>query len=179
VTSTEVTGGLLEGVEYGRGFFEVVKGVSPAAGHAYTLPDQFQYITAPLFVTAHLATSAQAGNRQIAVEYLDGNKNVYSRDAAPVVVAANGNVTVWWAHDRGSAYAVTNGDQFAGLSHDYIRPGYTIRINATNLDAADQFSAILLGVDRLPTGPRGYQLGRIDEHGTARHVGHTGRAVRP
>jgi hypothetical protein len=175
VTTTEITGGLLEGVEYGRGFFEVVKGDPPAAGHPYVLPVAFQYITAPLFVTAHLVASAVAGNRQIAVEYLDGNNNVYSRDAAPSVITANGAVTVWWAHDRGSAYAVTNGDQFAGLSHDYIRPGYTVRITATHLDAADQFSAIFLGVDRLPTGPRGYQLGRIPDAAGVRQPRPPGR----
>jgi hypothetical protein len=168
VTSTQVTGGLLEDVDYGRGFFETVVGAQPVAGAPYLLPTQFQYITLPLFITAHFVASAQAANRQLAVEYVDGNGNTYSRDGAPLVVAADGAVTCWWAHDRGSAYAVTNGDQFVGLSHDYIRPGYLIRVTARNLQSEDQLSAVVLGVDRLPTGPRGYQLGRVDHHGGGR-----------
>lgn len=160
--STQLTEGLLQDVEYGRGFFETVVGVQPASGSFYELPVQFQYITVPLFVSCHFAASAAAGNRQLAVEYLDGNGNTYSSDALPVVVIANGTTTGWWSHDRGSAYAVANGDQFASLSHDYVRPGYHIRIVANPVHAGDQISAVVLGVDRLPTGPRGYQLGRVD-----------------
>lgn len=160
--STQLTEGLLEGVDYGRGFFETIPGVQPGAGLPYDLPQAFQYITVPLFITVHLAASAHAANRQLVVQYLDGNNVIYSQAAAPTVVIANGASTAWFAHDRGSSYAVTNGDQYVQLPHDYLRPEYTLRVTCTNIDTADQLSAIVLGVDRLPVGPRGYQLGRVD-----------------
>ena len=115
-------------------------------------------------------------NRQLAVEYLDGNGNTYSSDALPAVIAANGTVTGWWSHSRTTAYAVTNGDSFAPLSADYIRPGYRIRIVANNIASGDQISKIVFGVDRLPVGPRGYPLGRVSRPVGARGAAATLRA---
>lgn len=164
-----VTEGLLEQVEEGRGFFETVVGAQPGAGSGFTLPPDSRYITVPLFVSCRLVASADAANRFVAVDYVDGNGNTYARNGGGFVSIANATADFYWLHDRTQGEHATGSPYLLPLSHDYIRPGYSLKITVDGIQAADQLSRIIFGVDRLPTGPRGYVLG-------ATSAGHVRRA---
>lgn len=175
--SQQLTEGLLEGVDYGRGFFETVAGVQPAAHAPYHLPADFRYITLPVFLTFRLVCDANAANRFVTVDYADGNGNVYASSGTAAATIASATQDFAAEHDRTVGEHTAGSKVFMPLAHDYVRPGYTITINVANMQAGDQLSRIVWGLDRLPTGPRGYTLGAISHAGGRRApvLAHPGR----
>lgn len=164
-----VVEGLLEETQEGLGFFETVTVTDPAAGSSVLLPDDFRYITIPLYVICRLVTDATAGNRAVTVDYLNGNGQVYARNGGGFVQAASLTGDYSFNHSRTGGEHVLGTGYLLPLAHDYIRPGYRIRLTVNGIQATDQLSGIVFGVDRLPTGPDGYLLGatRIGPHRAA------------
>lgn len=76
-----------------RGFEQLIKPAPPAAGANFTraVPnDAWERVRS---LTFQLATSAVAGNRQVLLNYLDGDAFVFDQTPASVIVPASGVVT--------------------------------------------------------------------------------------
>lgn len=104
-------------------------------------------------MVARLTTSAVVGNRRVSIRASDGG-HVYFVAEAHLVHPAS-TVVDYAAH---TGAPVTAGDNLvlplplpsAGL---LVRPGGVLASSVTNLDVADQWSAVVALVEEIPSGP--------------------------
>lgn len=142
---------LTEPYGVGLGFRQIIKGTSPAAGSSFTLAVDPRYVTRILTCLFTLSTDANAANRYVTVEALDGNGNSFAAEAAGVVVTANttsqrfaGSVT------RGVAEWAANTDVLFPLWRHMLKGGETVKINVAAIQAGDTLTAITFAVEQYP-----------------------------
>lgn len=157
-----VSAGLVEPFGYGLAVPDWLSVTTPAAGAnaSVTVPGEFQYRV--LGARLSLTTDANAANRLVTIDYLDGRANVRLRNGAGVVVTANTSAQTYEfdAH-RTIAEWAANTPVFAPLAPWFLPPASVIRFTVTNIQATDQISGLSLWVEKFPTGPSGYQTGAI------------------
>lgn len=155
---------------YGRGFFEIVQGSNPGAGAEFTVAIPGQFVSKLRTVTFLLTTSAVVANRQVTVEYQDGNGNAWIQAGAAVNVLA-GSVQEFSAYIGGGNGAWNTGTPvFFGLPDVFLEPGRVLVIDVDGIDVSDTLTKIQLGWERFPTGPRGFPIGAVGEG--RRHPAH-------
>lgn len=160
-----ITEELLDPFAYGRGFFDVLAGAAPGAGSDFTFTESGQWLTRVISAAFRLTTSAVAANRIVTCNYEDGNGNTLIRAGAAVAVLANSTQDFSGTIDGPSGAWNTGTPVFFSLAHFFIEPGRLFRIHVANIDAGDTLTNIFVGVERFPTGPRGYPEGRVGPHG--------------
>jgi hypothetical protein len=151
---------LLLPYSYGKGNPEYVTVATPAAATAasYTVPGSFacRVIGARLSIT----TDANAANRFVSLDYIDSRGVTRLQNGAGLVVTANTTAQVFnWDCNRTVAEWATNTPVFAPLAPLFLYPGWSVKFNYTNPQAADAISSLSLWVEQFQTGPRGYVLG--------------------
>lgn len=169
--SGPTTAGELEGFSYGRGFFELQSVNNPAAGAEASVQLPGAFVSRLITCVFTLATSAVVANRVVTLEYQDGNGAAFLRVGAAVAVTA-GSTQEFSAHQHGGSGAWNTGTPvFFGLPDVFLEPGRMLVIDVDGIDVGDQLSGIVLGWERFPTGPRGYEIGRVGRGG--RQAQHT------
>lgn len=155
------TRGLTEEFGYGRGFDEIVKGATPAAGANFVYRITGQYSSRLLSIVFTFVADANAANRAITVDYCDPDAAVWASNGFGAVVTASTTQVFSGLIDRGVAEWASGTSVFFPLTDLFIDPGNSIRINVGSKQATDQLSAIMMVIERFPTGPRGYPEGAI------------------
>jgi hypothetical protein len=122
---------------------------SPAAGAevVVTVPGGTHWLLSSF--SAILTPSAVAGTRNPRLDIRDGDGNIVSRYVAAAGIAPSTATRITWAEGLGAVATLV--DQIAPLPSptDVVAGGWTIRTVTASLDAADQWSAIALGVVEL------------------------------
>lgn len=139
----------------------------PLAGVDWTLQTGGQRHLRVASLVALLTASAAAGNRQVVLQ-ADRGGNVFFRQPASAVIAALGavNIAAFAGAPRDGAIAntLTIPLPIAGL---LLRPGDVLSVVTGALDAADQWSAIVVQAEEVPSGLdyEGDQLATLPEIG--------------
>ena len=122
----------------------VVQGVaSPAAGADWSTTVPAGHLWRLFSVTAQLVTSAAVANRQPVLVLGDGT-NPFAYLTAPAVQAAGATVIYTWANV--DTFVALGARQVAALPDLELPPGWTIGVATALLDAADQWSAVRIGL---------------------------------
>lgn len=124
----------------------------PAVGADWTTRPGGQRVWRVVSLVARLVTSAVVANRRVRLQATDGENPYFIAESH---LAHPASTTVDYAAHTGSA--VTAADNLvlplplpsAGL---IVRPGATLEVVTDNIDAADQWSAIVALVDEIPSG---------------------------
>lgn len=145
-----------EDLGYARAYQEWFPGAQPAAGANYTLSIPGQFATRLLAVTFRLVCDANAANRVVTVDYLDGAGNTYASAGAAAVITAGQTQDYFGSLDHGTSEWNTNTPVFFPLIDALLMPGRQLQITVANKQAGDQLSRIFKIWERYPTGPRGY-----------------------
>lgn len=133
-------------------FYQIFPIASPAAGSPvnHRVPGE----TWEQVKLAHVqfVTSAAVANRQVFLDYLDGDANVFARFEFVFNQAASQTLTYTWCDQYGAGVTPAGADATTGLHAVMMPPGTTVRISAKNIDVADQFSQASLYLCRYPSG---------------------------
>jgi hypothetical protein len=134
----------------GRGLTDWFSVASPAAGAnaSFTVGGRNVEGLRVLAALASLTTDANAANRLMALDYIDGRN---------VTRVRNANTGVWTANTSGQtfqwdqAHAVsewnTNTPVFTPLADVILTPGWTVQLTVDSKQAGDQLSAISFVVE--------------------------------
>lgn len=155
------TRGLTEPFSYGRGYDEIVKGITPAAGANFVYKIEGQYSTRILSAVFTLVSDSNVANRAVTVDYCDPEGNVWSSNGIGAVVAASTTQPFSGQIDRSHGEFVAGTKMFFPIADLFVDPGNSIRINVANKQVGDQLSAIVFVLERFPTGSRGYPEGAV------------------
>lgn len=154
----EPVSGLTGGSVYGRGFYRPLVMPTPAAGQPVKLTLEGSETIRFVVVSATLVTSAAVANRQPYLQINDQDAVQYFRVSHSASVVAGSSVLCQWLIGQGSAYQAADGDLSAPLPTLFVQGGYSLAINAVNLQAGDQITPLRCWVESYPIGPYGYQV---------------------
>jgi hypothetical protein len=132
---------------------ELITPVQPAAGASFIRLVPGITFERNLSVEATFTTSAAVVNRLPFVAYTNGDSIEYYRAPAGAIVAASSVLTVTWSPELDTAVPAGTGVSTGALRAEELPAGYHLVIGLTNIDVADQISAIRLWMKRTPTGP--------------------------
>lgn len=154
-----VTAGLLLPFSYGRGYSELIKVPTPAAGQNVLVKvpgsEMWRVITAQAFLT----TDAVVANRAVRLTYTDADGFEYFHAAASGTVAASLTSLTQWSIGASAAAAMGDGSRVQALPNMLLQPSHQININVFALDAGDTITNVSLFVERLRIGGDGYTVG--------------------
>lgn len=156
---SEIVHGLLDSFDYGRGFVEPIYPDDPPAGQSFGYQFPGQYDSRLQFVTVQLKTDGTAGNRLLTIDYLDGNGVALTRDGIAVLIPSGSTQLYLGQSGRGESSAVAGAPIWFPLCGRFGKPGQSISITVTGIQAGDQLSGIVLVFERFPNDPAGYPEG--------------------
>jgi hypothetical protein len=152
----------------GRGTVETFTVASPSAGANLTRTTSQGYWERYVAVFFTLVTSAAVANRQVALEWQDGDGNVLTDTACGSVQTA----TNTWRYGFGIGLLGFNNAnaarQNAPLPWLFLQPSWKLVSNVGAFDAADQISVVRGVVERFPVGFDGYPIGEPEAPVTER-----------
>lgn len=133
----------------------------PAAGVGWSFPVRDRYARL-ISGQVHFVASAAVASRAIDIQIADGQGAIFRYSLATSIVASQtwdlnyvgGLVTDVTdpAHNRASL----------GLPNVWLPPGYTISAPTQGIDAADQFTGLVLWLEYLDTDELGVEVGYHD-----------------
>lgn len=159
----QVTYGLLEPFQHGRGYQKAIQSTNPAAGANFThnVPgDSWERLIALAFT---LTTDSNAANRIVTVNYGDPQGNTYTADGAAVAVTASTTAQQFYGNlRRGVAEWNTGTAVFFPLCGILLPSGSKVTITVANIQAGDQLGTIRAIYEKFETGDAGYPIGGMD-----------------
>ncbi len=159
----QVTYGLLKPFSHGRGYQDLVTGLTPAAGANYTHKLAGKWVSRLLQCSFQLTTSATVADRIVTVEYATSAGTVYAADGAAVAVEASTTSQQFYgSSERGTSEWNTGTPVFFPLWGGFLYPGFEIIVNVAGIDTTDQIAAIYLLFERFEVGDAGYPIGGMD-----------------
>lgn len=132
---------------------EEIVGVQPAAGANFVrrVPGEtFEHYRAVRF---QLTTDATVANREVYLDFQDGDGTSVVRLASAAVQAASLTYDYSFTIDFDVAAASSGTIVNGPLPNVRLQSGWSLVISALALDASDQFKNIRLYANRIPTGP--------------------------
>lgn len=132
---------------------EVLLGDSPAAGSGFSITNPGRLGWLLVAVRFQLVTSAVVGNRNVTVDYEDGNGTIYMRHPFSAAQAAGATQLYNLSERYGAPFAGSSGALFGGLNPMPFDVGRKLQVNVAGMDAGDQLSSIVLAFLRPPTAP--------------------------
>lgn len=141
------------GAIYGAPYLRVVTIANPAAGAEFTLRTPGESIWRVLSVRFRFTTDATVAGREVALIADDGT-NAYWQTAVDGGQAAS----LGTDYATNQAFNVTGGaNVFRPLNYPpeglWLGPGNRLRTSTLNIQAGDQFSAIVAQVQEFHSGP--------------------------
>lgn len=130
----------------GPGFPHSLQVANPAAGADWILNVPVQTRLTVRSFTAILTTSAAVANRNVEL-IVDDGANVYWRTSAPASVAATTVQQISGNTTNNPTGVITTDFSLLLVPNLTLTGGQRLRVLTTNLQAADQWSAIFLGVE--------------------------------
>jgi hypothetical protein len=149
---------------WGLLYSDVIAVATPAAGAnaPFTVPGEcwLRVVAARLSLT----TDANAANRLVSLDFVDGRGSTRVRNAASVVVTASTTAqTFEWSRNRTIAEWNTNTPVFAPVLNMFLPSGWVVQFTVDSKQATDQISGLSLVVEKFPTGAKGYPQGVTEE----------------
>jgi len=149
-------------LEYGLPYYDVLQVASPAAGANAVQAVDGAWACRVLAATASLTTDANAANRFVSLDFIQGRTAVPIRNGAGLVITASTTGQVFhWQRNRAVGEWATNTPVFVPLLDYLVPPGWSIQFTVDNKQAGDQLSALTLFVVKYQTGPEGVPLGVV------------------
>lgn len=160
------TQGILEPFAVGLGFADWIDVPTPAAGLTASVTVEGQWYMRVLAARLTITTDANAANRLISLDFINGRGITYVQNAAAVVVTASTTAQVFeWDIGRTVSEWNTNTPVWSPLQNFLMPPSFTVKFNVTSIQATDAISALRLWVEKFPTGPRGIAQGAVPAPG--------------
>jgi hypothetical protein len=159
---TQYTLGLTRRLGHGRAFSQVLSVATPAAGAGFTYTNQnfyWEYIDS---VSFKLVTGSNAANRLVNLSVQNAAGDVLA--TVPPAAATTASKTAQYTYLDGysATTGATDGPFLNVMPGVWLQPDFKIVVTITNVDAADQISAIRVYAERFVTGPQGYLLGVVE-----------------
>lgn len=155
--------GLVSPYSYGDAYLFWLNVPTPAAGAAATFNVPGEYAARVVAAHSVLTTDANAANRLHTIDYIDGKSDTYLRNGAGVVVTASTTAQAFeWSSSRGVAEWAANTPVFAPIQPTILYPGFQVKFQVSNIQVADQLSALRLLLECFPTGGAGFELGVVN-----------------
>ncbi len=153
------TVGLLAPFSVGRGYPQVVRVASPAAGAGFNYRAQQGATENVRAVSFQLVTSAAVANRVPRLDLQDGDNLVVVSVQATVAQAAS--LTAFWTFQVGVGAAIVGAGNVTALPlPDLFMPdGFRWVLSVGAVDVADQVSAVQVITEIFPMGPTGEPQG--------------------
>lgn len=142
---------MLGGPSYVVGWQEPVYVANPAAGAVWSHTVAGRYYERLLSVHSVFVTSAVVATRFPQLQLLDSNGTVVTAVAAGGGIAAGTTLTADLMLGGPVFDGGTSGGSFGFLSDILVPPGWSWKMLVTNIDAGDQFSNVVLLVQRFPS----------------------------
>jgi hypothetical protein len=140
---------VIDPVETGIGFTEVVLGTQPAAGAGFSIVNDSRFASRLRTITFRFVTSAVVANRSVTVNTDDAGGNVVTRSGSGAVVQASTTALFSFDVHKGGADWDQNNLLFIPLADRWLHSGEAWSIALLNADAGDQLSQIVLFLERL------------------------------
>lgn len=115
---------------------------SPAAATDFTLALDPRYVWRFLSVRATIVTDANVAARELTVQYLDANGNVFDEARGGTTIAASKTVSVVFSAFQPTASGANDSWAIVPLHPVFLEGGLSVRVHVVNVQAADQLSAI-------------------------------------
>lgn len=124
------------------GFRERIKGTAPGAGAHYAVTMEGRYVTRLVSLFVRLTTDANAANREVVLEYRDGESLRRALMGAAVQVTASD--TVDYVFMRGQPESTWSIDDsiLVPLVDDVLLPSESFRVYVVNIQAGDTLTLI-------------------------------------
>lgn len=145
-TARLMTGALAHQV----GWQEPVYLPQPAAGAQWSFKVDGRYFTRVLAIRYLFATSAVVANRFPEVQLVDSNGASITSVPGGSTVAASNFLTAYLTLEAPGFAGGSSGDTFGFLPDLLIPPDWIWKSSVFGMDAGDQFSQIILLVQRFP-----------------------------
>lgn len=123
---------------------------APAAGAQWKYTADGRYFERILSVGYTFTASAVVGNRFLSVQLTDNNGLVITKIPGGDNVAAAGVPVVWLTVGSALLAQGPNGDTFGSIPDFLIPPGWSWGSQVFGMDVGDQFSQVVLMVQRYP-----------------------------
>ena len=133
------------------GFRERIKGTAPAAGTDYAVTMEGRYVTRLVSVFCRLTTDANAANREVVLEYRDGETLRFALFGAPVVVTATDVVDYSFVRGMPSAAWPCDDSILVPLGDEVLLPSESFRLHVVNVQATDTLTLIRYTWERFYT----------------------------
>lgn len=156
----------------GRGTVETFFLPAPSAGNNLVRTTAQGYWERYLTLFFVLTTSANAANRQVALEFQTADLVVFGGVAAGVVQAASLITRYYFGVGEGVAGPSAGLNQSAGFPTLFFQPGWRLVSRITLLDASDAITGIGGLVERFGIGPDGTPVGETADQYTERGRGY-------
>jgi hypothetical protein len=163
-----VTLGVAYPFSYGAVSVEDIDVTTPAAGANASWSVEGRFWARIVSARATLTTDANAANRLMALDFIDGRGVLRIRNAPSSVATANTTAQAFqWKPELGMTDLATNTEVGVPLSPRILPPGSSVQFTVVNKQVADQLTLLTLSVEKFPTGERGEPLGVVGLHGPA------------
>lgn len=123
---------------------DVRAGDQPAAGAGFSFQHPSDRRVVPVSLTFQFVTSATVANRTVRIEFGTGRSGVWYREICGSVQQASTTSLYSASIARGFSDIDTNNFISMPLLAVPLEPGQPLQINVTNVDGADQLSAIIM-----------------------------------
>lgn len=124
------------------GLPEYVVGDSPAAGANFTQLIEGRYHTRLVSLFVRLVTDANAANRTLRLELLDGQSNVFDVAGNPVTYPASSTEDYSFSAYQAQGEWEVAATNLVPLHPVLLPPTFSFRIAVTNIQVGDQLSRI-------------------------------------
>lgn len=159
----QYTLGLTRLLGHGRAFTEVVAPKSPAAGGGFTYTVE-RYWEVSDSLAFRLVTDANAANRQVTVNVLDGGGVLLASFAAAAVQTAALTRDYVFLPNINTSSGPTNAIYYNPWYEGLLQPQFEIVVAIGAVQVGDQLSRIRLNQERFVTGMEGYLLGVYEDN---------------
>jgi hypothetical protein len=134
-------------------------GVTPAAGVNFTQAVNDGLWWRLITVFCRVVTDANAADRQLQLQYLDQESNVWNIDTPPVTFPASQTTDYSFAAGRGQADWTAALPVIVPLTPVLLQPGHSFRLALTSIQATDAISRVRYTVEKFyPPASSDYDL---------------------
>ena len=133
---------LVDSAALGRAQRNLQTHTSPAADTDFTLTLDPRYVWRFLSVYCTLTTESTAGNRELTLQYLNGNGNVFDEMGAATTVPASQTYTYTFSAFQGVAEFPVNGGIIIPLHPVFLEGGLSVRLHLVGGKTSDTITTI-------------------------------------
>lgn len=149
--SVPLSGALVGEVEYARAQRDLETQASPAVATDFTLTLDPRYVWRFVSVRATIATDANVASRELTVQYLDANGNVFDECRGGTTIAASKTVSVVFSAFQPTASGANDSWAIVPLHSPLLEGGLQMRVHIVNVQAGDQLSAVRTYAEKFYT----------------------------